>query len=44
MEFSTPISLGTSELILVNTGKPSTMTGECVMAVRNRFKDSEIWT
>jgi mevalonate kinase len=32
-----------SEFTVINTGKPSATTGECVAHVANNFKDSDIW-
>jgi len=40
---ATPVSLGISDLVLVNTGRPSTITGECVLSVRDRLGTSAIW-
>lgn len=40
---ATPIALPTSSLYIVNTGKPLTSTGECVMQVAKHFKESLIW-
>jgi mevalonate kinase len=38
------ITLPQMSLYLVNTGKPETTTGECVMAVSKDFKTSDIWS
>ena len=40
---ATPIPLPTSALYIVNSGKPKTSTGECVMHVADHFKESLIW-
>ncbi len=40
---ATPISLPRMKMFLVQTGVPQTTTGECVMAVEQRFRDSGIW-
>lgn len=38
-----PLKIHKLSLSIVNTGKPLTSTGECVMHVANNFKTSEIW-
>ncbi len=38
-----PRALPQMQFYLVNTGTPETTTGECVMGVASRFKDSIIW-
>jgi mevalonate kinase len=38
-----PITLPNIPLYIVNTGKPATSTGECVMQVNASFKESAIW-
>lgn len=38
------LSLPQIPLYIVNTGRPATSTGECVMSVASQFKESDIWT
>lgn len=38
-----PIKIDNLSLYIVNTGKPITSTGECVMHVASHFKESSIW-
>jgi mevalonate kinase len=40
---ATPISLPKSSFFLINTGRPESMTGECVSHVAKGFKTSAIW-
>lgn len=38
-----PVTLPKCTLYIVNTGKPQTSTGECVMQIASKFKESSIW-
>lgn len=38
-----PVDIGNLSLFIINTGKPQTTTGQCVMQVAAAFKDSSIW-
>lgn len=40
---ATPLTFPFKEMILVNTGKPQSTTGECVQQVRREFVSSSIW-
>ena len=37
------VPLPRAQIYLVNTGTPETTTGECVVAVRNEFRNDTIW-
>lgn len=41
---ATSVPLPRIQLYLVQTGKPSTTTGECVSSVREKFAESNIWS
>lgn len=38
-----PVDIKNLSLFIINTGKPQTTTGQCVMQVAAAFKDSSIW-
>ncbi len=38
-----PLDINNLSLYIVNTGKPKTTTGECVMQVASKFRESSIW-
>lgn len=38
-----PVTINNLSLFIINTGKPTTTTGQCVMQVAANFKQSSIW-